>query len=71
MPENFRCGFGMRYVAVRSTVFKTGRRRRDALRTGRVISRTSSDLQQVHTLLQILSGAPLAVLTYYVCIIAR
>lgn len=69
MPENSRCGFSIRYVAVRSTVFKTGRRRRDALRTGQVISRTNSDLQQVHTLLQ-MCPVPLAVLTYYVAGIA-
>ncbi|WP_146631561.1 ABC transporter transmembrane domain-containing protein, partial [Salmonella enterica] len=37
----------------------------DALRTGQVISRTNSDLQQVHTLLQ-MCPVPLAVLTYYV-----
>lgn len=30
MPGNSRCGFSIRYVAARSTVFKTGRRRRDA-----------------------------------------
>ncbi|MBK0366582.1 multidrug ABC transporter ATP-binding protein, partial [Salmonella enterica] len=35
----------------------------DALRTGQVISRTNSDLQQVHTLLQ-MCPVPLAVLTY-------
>jgi ATP-binding cassette subfamily B salmochelin/enterobactin exporter len=37
----------------------------DALRTGQVISRTNSDLQQVHMLLQ-MCPVPLAVLTYYV-----
>ncbi len=37
----------------------------DALRTGQVISRTNSDLQQVHTLLQ-MCPVPMAVLTYYV-----
>lgn len=37
----------------------------DALRTGQVISRTNSDLQQLHTLLQ-MCPVPLAVLTYYV-----
>ncbi|EHW7367072.1 salmochelin/enterobactin export ABC transporter IroC [Salmonella enterica] len=37
----------------------------DALRTGQVISRTNSDLQQIHTLLQ-MCPVPLAVLTYYV-----
>jgi ATP-binding cassette subfamily B salmochelin/enterobactin exporter len=37
----------------------------DALRTGQVISRTNSDLQQMHTLLQ-MCPVPLAVLTYYV-----
>jgi ATP-binding cassette subfamily B salmochelin/enterobactin exporter len=36
----------------------------DALRAGQVISRTNSDLQQMHTLLQ-MSPVPLAVLTYY------
>ncbi|EED8298931.1 TPA: ABC transporter ATP-binding protein [Salmonella enterica subsp. enterica serovar Solt] len=41
----------------------------DALRTGQVISRTNSDLQQVHTLLQ-MCPVPLAVLTYYVAGIA-
>ncbi|WP_147196871.1 salmochelin/enterobactin export ABC transporter IroC [Pantoea sp. CCBC3-3-1] len=37
----------------------------DALRTGQVISRTNSDLQQMHVLLQ-MSPVPLAVLTYYI-----
>ncbi len=37
----------------------------DALRTGQVISRTNSDLQQMHTLLQ-MCPVPLAVLTYYI-----
>jgi len=37
----------------------------DALRTGQVISRTNSDLQQMHIMLQ-MSPVPLAVLTYYV-----
>ncbi|EIL4855652.1 salmochelin/enterobactin export ABC transporter IroC [Salmonella enterica] len=41
----------------------------DALRTGQVISRTNSDLQQVHSLLQ-MCPVPLAVLTYYVAGIA-
>ncbi|ECD9352093.1 TPA: ABC transporter ATP-binding protein [Salmonella enterica subsp. houtenae] len=41
----------------------------DALRTGQVISRTNSDLQQVHILLQ-MCPVPLAVLTYYVAGIA-
>ncbi|EBT2375285.1 ABC transporter ATP-binding protein [Salmonella enterica] len=41
----------------------------DALRTGQVISRTNSDLQQVHALLQ-MCPVPLAVLTYYVAGIA-
>ncbi|SQJ16950.1 ATP-binding protein [Salmonella enterica subsp. enterica serovar Heidelberg] len=41
----------------------------DALRTGQVISRTNSDLQQVHTLLQ-MCPVPMAVLTYYVAGIA-
>lgn len=41
----------------------------DALRTGQVISRTNSDLQQVHTLLQ-MSPVPLAVFTYYIAGIA-
>lgn len=36
----------------------------DALRTGQVISRTNSDLQQVHMLLQ-MCPVPLAVMTYY------
>ncbi len=39
------------------------------MRTGQVISRTNSDLQQVHTLLQ-MCPVPLAVLTYYVAGIA-
>lgn len=42
---------------------------RDALRTGQVISRTNSDLQQVHTLLQ-MCPVPLAVFTYYIAGIA-
>ncbi|WP_414148118.1 salmochelin/enterobactin export ABC transporter IroC [Erwinia sp. BNK-24-b] len=37
----------------------------DALRTGQVISRTNSDLQQMHVMLQ-MSPVPLAVLTYYI-----
>lgn len=37
----------------------------DALRTGQVISRTNSDLQQMHILLQ-MCPVPLAVLTYYI-----
>ena len=37
----------------------------DALRTGQVISRTNSDLQQMHVLLQ-MSPVPLAVMTYYI-----
>ncbi|NIF24567.1 salmochelin/enterobactin export ABC transporter IroC [Candidatus Pantoea multigeneris] len=37
----------------------------DALRTGQVISRTNSDLQQMHIMMQ-MSPVPLAVLTYYV-----
>ncbi|MBJ3815662.1 ABC transporter ATP-binding protein [Shimwellia pseudoproteus] len=37
----------------------------DELRTGQVISRTNSDLQQMHTLLQ-MCPVPLAILTYYV-----
>lgn len=37
----------------------------DALRTGQVISRTNSDLQQMHIMLQ-MSPVPLAVLTYYI-----
>ncbi len=41
----------------------------DALRTGQVISRTNSDLQQVHTLLQ-MCPVPLAVFTYYIAGIA-
>lgn len=41
----------------------------DTLRTGQVISRTNSDLQQVHTLLQ-MCPVPLAVLTYYIAGIA-
>ncbi len=50
MPgETTRCGFSIRYVAVRSTVFKTGRRRRGRRCAGGVISRTANgDLQQVH-----------------------
>lgn len=41
----------------------------DALRTGQVISRTNSDLQQMHNLLQ-MCPVPLAVFTYYVAGIA-
>ncbi|MGR7529136.1 salmochelin/enterobactin export ABC transporter IroC [Klebsiella aerogenes] len=41
----------------------------DALRTGQVISRTNSDLQQMHTLLQ-MAPVPLAVFTYYIAGIA-
>lgn len=37
----------------------------DALRTGQVISRTNSDLQQMHIMLQ-MSPVPLAVITYYI-----
>lgn len=37
----------------------------DMLRTGQVISRTNSDLQQMHIMLQ-MSPVPLAVLTYYI-----
>ncbi|VEA15771.1 ATP-binding protein [Salmonella enterica subsp. enterica] len=67
---NSRCGFSIRYVAVRSIVFKKlDGAGQDALRTGQVISRTNSDLQQVHTLLQ-MCPVPLAVLTYYVAGIA-
>ncbi len=70
MPESSHCGFSIRYVAVRSTVFKKlDGAGQDALRTGQVISRTNSDLQQVHTLLQ-MCPVPLAVLTYYVAGIA-
>ncbi|WP_380180278.1 salmochelin/enterobactin export ABC transporter IroC [Kalamiella sp. sgz302252] len=37
----------------------------DGLRTGQVISRTNSDLQQMHIMLQ-MSPVPLAVMTYYI-----
>lgn len=37
----------------------------DALRTGQVISRTNSDLQQMHIMMQ-MAPVPLAVLTYYI-----
>lgn len=39
-------------------------RGQDALRTGEVVSRTNSDLQQLHTMLQ-MCPVPLSVLTYY------
>lgn len=40
-------------------------RGQDALRTGQIVSRTNSDLQQLHAMLQ-MCPVPLAALTYYV-----
>ena len=69
MLASYRCGCSTPCEDERSTVFKARWRRPDALRTGQVISRTNSDLQQMHTLLQ-MAPVPLAVFTYYIAGIA-